>query len=406
MNRFALVIACGWVLLLCGQALSLEWDTCVFRDDFDGVPVGDPPDGSAWVLNHPVPDDCWQHLGRTFFPNQECAHEGPYPRVENVLNDRDDRVCVIEHHSYNPYHLGSPKTTFLGGEIHTVLAFHPYRPHRFEARVRCQAYPGGLVTSFFTYGYDGANSDEVDFEFVSSQTDDGTYRVADPVLTNPWNESQQKPRYAVPDGLDLTQWNTFRIYWYPEAHRVDWTWVTDPGADTEMWLRTESDAAYVPDEPMSLYFNFWAPTEDWAGAYDADLQPAQDPGGNVIYRYEIDYAEVRMTGRLPGNANADGWVDGLDYNVWSLHYLECGHPAWSDGGWTVGNFNEDDCVDGLDYNVWSLYYNAGCDAAGADVPEPVAGALLMVGFWAVGRRPAGLTRRRTRRRSSRAWPRP
>jgi endonuclease/exonuclease/phosphatase family metal-dependent hydrolase len=87
---------------------------------------------------------------------------------------------------------------------------------------------------------------------------------------------------------------------------------------------------------------------------------------------------------LPGDTNDDNCVDGLDYNTWSLHYRQTGHPAWSDGGWTVGNFNADETVDGLDYNVWSLNYQAGCE--GAAIPEPAFAALFIAGLGAVLRR--------------------
>ncbi|KPK83505.1 MAG: hypothetical protein AMJ81_08130, partial [Phycisphaerae bacterium SM23_33] len=89
---------------------------------------------------------------------------------------------------------------------------------------------------------------------------------------------------------------------------------------------------------------------------------------------------------LPGDANGDGVVDGLDYNTWSLHYLEQPVPAWADGGWEYGNFNADAVVDGLDYNVWSMHYleelgegsaGAGAAEAGAEMGSltgPVAAA--------------------------------
>jgi hypothetical protein len=69
------------------------------------------------------------------------------------------------------------------------------------------------VTSFFEYGFDGAESDEIDFEFVSNKkNDDVTTPNGAPVLTNTYNESSQKPQYVSPEGLDLAVWNTFRIY--------------------------------------------------------------------------------------------------------------------------------------------------------------------------------------------------
>ncbi|KPK79407.1 MAG: hypothetical protein AMJ81_13295 [Phycisphaerae bacterium SM23_33] len=80
-----------------------------------------------------------------------------------------------------------------------------------------------------------------------------------------------------------------------------------------------------------------------------------------------------------GDANYDGCVDGLDYNAWSLHYLQA-------GGWPEGNFNGDGTVDGLDYNAWSMNYKAGCPEAIAAVPEPAGLAMIAVGGLALFRR--------------------
>ena len=103
--------------------------------------------------------------GGRFFPSPTYHPEAPFPHIE-------DGRCVIEHHLYNDYHRDSPKTTFLGGEIRSAVEFDPSRAYRFEARVKGNVFPGGLVTSFFTYGYDGAVSDEIDFEFLSNHVND------------------------------------------------------------------------------------------------------------------------------------------------------------------------------------------------------------------------------------------
>ena len=301
MNRSITLLACASVLLCCAEAFGASWNTVVFRHDFD-TSVGDPPDPSVWVVNHP--DEWWWVQGRTHFPDP-LSTTGPFPRVDE---EGGTRFCVIEHHHYNPWDLGTPNTTFLGGEIHTIQEFEPNTGYRIEARVRSPAYPDGLVTSFFEYGFDGAKSDEIDFEFVSNQTnDDVTYPNGDPVLTNIWNESSstalvQEPQYVAPSGLDLTQWNTFRIYWHPTLGRADWSWVDS--IEGETWLRSETDPSCIPDEPMALYFNFWAPLPsspigtpcsppfDW-DAYDAGLQPVNDSGSDQTSLYEIDYAEAR-----------------------------------------------------------------------------------------------------------------
>ncbi|MHC4757731.1 MAG: family 16 glycosylhydrolase [Planctomycetota bacterium] len=259
------------------------WGEVIFREDFE-TPEGQMPDPNVWVVNDP--NDWWRLQGRSFFPSPVYHPDAPLPRVENG-------VCVIEHHHYNPWHLGFPKTTFIGGEIHTIRQFEPNISYLFEARVRCDPNdPNGLVTSFFTYGYDGSKSDEIDFEFLSNMINDNLNDPnGDPVLVNTWNESFQQPSYIAPDGLDLSEWNVFRIYWYPAESRIDWSWV-DPVNGVTL-LRNETDAFYIPDEPMSVYFNFWASTDGWEEAYDPNLNPVSDPCENEIYRYEIDYVEVR-----------------------------------------------------------------------------------------------------------------
>ena len=299
MNRSLrfVVVALVWGLggqVLAGPCDGINFDTVIFWDDFDTVPPCNIPDPAKWDINHPIPGECWWVQGRTFFPNPLCDYkppDPPFPHVVAVENGRDDRACEIRHYQYNPYDLGTPKTTFLGGEIHTVMPFDPTQCYRFEARVRWPQAPRGLVTSFFTYGYYGdvrKESDEIDFEYLSNEVFDPPRQV----LTNTWNDSQQKPaQVVIPDGFDLTVWQTFRMYWCPDPC-VKWTWI-NPSTGQEEVLRTETDPAYIPDEPMQLYFNFWAPLPIWEKAYDASLQPDQVDNG-VSYEYFIDYAEVRV----------------------------------------------------------------------------------------------------------------
>jgi len=272
---------------------AVLFDTVIFEEDFD-QPDGSRPDPDSWVVN--VPDSWWWVLGRTFLPSPMYHPEGPLPQVR-------DGACCIEHHLFNPYHLGTPKTTFLGGEIHTVMAFDSTRPYRFEATVRWSECPKGLVSSFFTYGYDAehADSDEIDFEFLSNHA----FEPSQPrVLTNTWNDSVQDPAEATIPELDLPRWQTFRIYWYPG--RVDWVWVESLG--DERLLRSETDPAYLPDEPVALYFNFWAPTSDWPLAYEVGLQPDQQDQG-VKYEYWIDRVEVRVGRNGPSEEPRDWYRD-------------------------------------------------------------------------------------------------
>ncbi len=348
MNRWIVLAACMCVGACGDSALSASWDRVILRDDF-ATPSEGPPDPAVWIINHP--GHWWWVQGRTHFPDP-LSTAGPFPRVQHG-------VCIIEHHLYNPYDLGAVKTTFMGGEIRTVMEFTPDRAYRFEARVRCYSdppripYPSGLVTSFFTYGYDGARSDEIDFEFLSRKmNDNAAYPNGDPVLTNPWDESGQCPQYVAPTGLDLTAWNTFRIYWLPALRRVEWTWL-DPSRG-ETLLRAATAGECVPDEAMALYFNFWAPGPDWPDAFSADLQPAGSPDQNRICGYEIDYAEVRIPGRP--DFNADGDVDLDDFTEFQACFNGPNRPP-AGAGCAGADFDADNDVDLADFLAFQGCFN-------------------------------------------------
>jgi hypothetical protein len=291
----AIVVVCACGLASCNQVLADSWGTVLLRDDFNSSGTPNP---STWVVNRPGQDESF--LGRSHFPNPLS------PNYASLLPHVAGGSCVIEHHLYDPYYSGA----LLGGEIHSVMQFDPTRDYRFEARVKCDGYPNGLVTSFFTYGWDEAECDELDYEFLSNKTNDNTtYPNGDPVQTNTWNETQESPQLVPVAGLDLTQWNTFRLYWRP-GESVQWTWL-DP-VNGETVLRTET-VNNLPDEPMSLYFNFWAPTASWGAAYSASLQPVDNPGADQTCSYQIDYVEVCVPepstlGLLVAGSVAAGWM--------------------------------------------------------------------------------------------------
>ena len=70
---------------------------------------------------------------------------------------------------------------------------------------------------------------------------------------------------------------------------------------------------------------------------------------------------------LLGDANLDGFVDGLDFIEWN------GSKFTSSTDWTAGNFNGDGFVDGLDFIEWNA--NKFTQSDGAAVPEPSSAAL-------------------------------
>ena len=86
---------------------------------------------------------------------------------------------------------------------------------------------------------------------------------------------------------------------------------------------------------------------------------------------------------VPGDANGDGHVDGLDYLEWAANYAT--HPG-PDGDQSDGDFNDDGWIDGLDYLLWAANYGQGPLDAVA-VPEPGGWVLLLTGgVWIIRRR--------------------
>ncbi|MCA9102014.1 MAG: PEP-CTERM sorting domain-containing protein [Planctomycetales bacterium] len=81
---------------------------------------------------------------------------------------------------------------------------------------------------------------------------------------------------------------------------------------------------------------------------------------------------------LPGDANGDRAIDGLDYLIWAEAFGD--DPAADPPGAPEnGDFNGDTRVDGLDYLVWASNFGRGPNNATA-VPEPTAAILLLLGL--------------------------
>jgi enterochelin esterase-like enzyme len=79
---------------------------------------------------------------------------------------------------------------------------------------------------------------------------------------------------------------------------------------------------------------------------------------------------------LPGDANGDSVVDGLDYLIWAQNFGD--DPANDPPGSPAnGDLNDDGRVDGLDYVLWAGSYGAG---AAVSVPEPGLAGLLVTGL--------------------------
>ncbi|MEM7680488.1 MAG: glycoside hydrolase family 66 protein [Planctomycetota bacterium] len=100
--------------------------------------------------------------------------------------------------------------------------------------------------------------------------------------------------------------------------------------------------------------------------------------GDVYWNHLRSETVVNL---LPGDANADGDVDLLDFDILSSNFG--GGPGLT-GGAAVGDFNGDGNIDLLDFDI--LAGNFGAGAPPATVPEPASLAIVATGLLALRRR--------------------
>ncbi len=116
------------------------------------------------------------------------------------------------------------------------------------------------------------------------------------------------------------------------------------------------DAVVDADDIDQLSFALLFGIQD--AIYDLDQSGTVDSG-------DLDELIFNVLQTNYGDANLDGSIDGLDFNVWNEHKFQAGL------GWASGNFNGDQSVDGRDFNIWLANrftpVAAAASSTGADV---------------------------------------
>ncbi len=228
----------------------------------------------------------------------------PEMRRENDLSFARFRLD-----SFNPDSPGD----FKGTEIFSYQRFERGQGVEYEARLRAPNLPPGVIFAFFTIydRFNGAPSDttytktEIDYEFLSAEMeqfsprgqrkrlylnvwDDWTVRDGfdqDDINTADNARRDKTYQLASDPNFDWANWNTYTIRWLPDR--------------TEFLLngrieRVEREVR--PDEAMSVHFNIWTGTPDFAQAYSASLQPAAAAEANQSAFFDVDYVRVRRLG--------------------------------------------------------------------------------------------------------------
>ncbi|HEX8834521.1 MAG TPA: PA14 domain-containing protein [Abditibacteriaceae bacterium] len=182
---------------------------------------------------------------------------------------------------------------FKGTEIHSRSAFTMGPGMEFETRVRGRNLPRGIVFAFFTYGERGTwpstyFKEEIDYEFLTNMNRNQMWLN----IWDNWNPQRGGPNQGTTTSanFDWSNWNTYKVRWLND--RVVWL-VND------VVVRTSTDI--LPDDPMEVRFNIWAPSSGWGMAYDATLKPSSTSSGNNSYFMDVDYVRVNKIAP-PANA--------------------------------------------------------------------------------------------------------
>lgn len=248
----------------------------LLRDDFSGSTV------NAGLWHYPVGAPSY---------NPITQMRAAFPQVANG-------AVRLQLETHNPT-ARNPGDSFLGSEIISDQMFSRGAGLAFEARARfVGTLPCGLVGGIFAYEVQSQDAhDEIDFELVSK---------GQRLNTNVYNEqpvrSPGDTQFVT--APNLATFHTYRIEWLPDRVR----WFVDGTLVRE-------ETGTVPDDPMALHLNLWAPRQGWVDAECDSFKPVSAPAANTSYFFEVDYAHVARLGSgnvptsgndsLAGTANAD-----------------------------------------------------------------------------------------------------
>jgi hypothetical protein len=340
-----LLAACISAMSMLTPAPSTALAEELFRDDFEGNEI----DPVRWTCL----EQHWAQ-GQTWFVG--CP-------------DVSGGIATFEHHTYNPL---DPGNSCVSQSIRSNILLSR-NDHGLEVEARMRLRPEtvgcGLVAAFFLYMQEEVaghtESDEIDFEFLSNSIvwppGCGGHRVFVVTYDDFWGQwghpCYHYEGYPLVPGLNLTEFNVFKIRWCGD--RINWYWDPTPGsgADDDVLIYTAISA--LADQPMNLYFNFWAATEIWPAAWCPDTVPVNEPALDSVYYYDVDYVVVRSKCRTcPGDMDGSGVVDFQDVDEFVTGLLSVPLGPCAD-------VNEDDHASGLDIQ---LFVNSVLACEGAGTP--------------------------------------
>ena len=279
-------------------------------------------------------------VGRTQYRG-DPATDIPLQGIDEPLAT-DGKVLEIDLDTYSPI---DPGNQFLGTDLLTKRNFARAGGLVFEARLRLKpSVPGGLVGGFFVFDVPRETPpgtpvrDEIDWELISNQT---TGAATNDPYSNFWNDGPfddgGSGQFHDVAGLDLTQFQDYRVEWTPQNIK----WFVNGAL-----VRTQS--SNVPDDPMRLHFNLWAPDSSFEAAFDEALQPAATAEAGQTYKLQVDHLEVNRIQTI----SSDNLLVDPSFEDFNLTSITPDNGGLTDTWLTFGNVSiEPDDPDGIDPNV-------------------------------------------------------
>lgn len=328
----------------------------ILRDDFDGSGIVDP---AVWRLPF---DTEGNFVGRTQYRGNPST-DMPLQGVAEPLAS-DGKVLEIDLDTFSPI---DPGNQFLGTDILTKRNFARAGGLTIEARMRLKpTSAGGTVGGFFLYdvqrddppGSGNQVRDEIDWELLGNQVAGGTQNPA----SNYWNDgpfsgpgSGGDFEFHSVSGFDLTQFHDYRVEWAPGQLQ----WFVD-----NTLVRTET--SNIPDDPMKLHFNLWAPDSDFSQAFDAALQPVASAGDNTKYQVQVDHVEVNRVNTTATELLVDGSFETEPIYNFGFGIPGDVDPAKGTGDWIGFGNTPFDTLASDGFSSLKLYgpFNGSADASG------------------------------------------
>lgn len=172
--------------------------------------------------------------------------------------------------------------SFWGSEIATHRVFDRGAGLSIRARVRVTPpVSPGLVASVFSYSTRAGVRDEIDFEILTNDVALGRPRILTNLFDNDPFSVAGGVQFATVGGVQWTDFNELEIQWLPDRVR----WLVNGAI-------VRDDTAKIPDEPMSVRLNVWAPGSDFGDAFDARVRPATSARDNQSFFYDVDFVEI------------------------------------------------------------------------------------------------------------------